>query len=464
MFSYKHLKDKLIRNLGATRLIVLSFVLVILIGTILLSLPFAKNGIHVSFIDNLFTATSATCVTGLMTVVAVDSYSLFGQLVILCLIQIGGLGLMSIVAVMITLFKKKLAYREKTILRDAVNKIDVSDVGKFLIHIIKYTMLFEGIGMFLLSFEMIPTYGVLGGLYHALFLSVSAFCNAGIDLFGSSSLIQYVHNPLVNYTVMFLIITGGLGFTVWIDLRANLTEAIKQRWPFRKFFDHLLLHTKVVLVSSVFLLVSAFIIIYTIEVLNPNTLGGLSLYDQIQAAAFNATTLRTAGFSTINYGLLNRATLLIMCIYMFIGGSPGGTAGGVKTTTVFVIVFYVMKKFRNNDHLTLMKREIQGAQVDKCFVIVLYSFFVAFCGIILLCLSQGHIELMDLIFEAFSAFGTVGLSTGITPMLNTVGKLIIIVLMFTGRVGAIALFVSLVRQSKKRINSVEYPKAEILVG
>lgn len=465
MFTDNQIRDKLVRKIGATRIIVLSFVFVIIIGTLLLSLPIAQEADHIPLIDNLFTATSATCVTGLVTLVVKDSYTLFGELVILGLIQIGGLGLMSILAIFITLARQKLAYREKTMLKDALNKIDLDDIGKFLKGIFVYTFIFEGIGFFFLSLQFIPEFGLLEGTYQALFTAISAFCNAGIDVIGSNSLANYVTNPLVNLTISSLIITGGLGFTVWIDIYMNLKEVIKNKLGFRTFHRRLLIHSKVVIGMTVLLLLSGMFMILLFDGGNSAVMGSLNPTDRLLVAFFNSTTLRTAGFSTINYGLLARGTLLVMSIFMFIGGSPGGTAGGIKTTSFFTLVYFIANKFKGKDHLILYRREISHENVNKSIMVIGFSITVVLLGLLLLSFTEPHLDFVALLFEAFSAFGTVGLSTGITMLLSLAGKIVIILLMFIGRVGALAMVVTVVGNAKKRkVSSVEYPHAELLVG
>ena len=456
--------NNLIKKLGATRIIVLSFAFVISIGTLLLSFPISQSGESVKFIDNLFTATTATCVTGLATVTFKDVYSFFGQIVILCLIQIGGLGLMSIIAAIVNLSHHKFNFREKAMLQDVVNKIDRINLLSFLKTIFKYTFIFESIGAIVLAFVFVPKFGLGMGIYNAIFLSISAFCNAGIDVLGANSLIDYVNNPVVNFTIMVLIITGGLGFAVWMDIIQTIRRFVKEKKPFKRFFENLKFHSKIVIVMTSFLIISGTILIFVFEIFNPGTIGNLSFGNSIMAALFNSVTLRTAGFSTVNYGNMNHITLFVMCAYMFIGGSPGGTAGGIKTTTFFTLLYYITNKTKDEDSV-IYGREIKNDYVLKSLSIFFISLLSVFIFISLLLLFEPNMDPISIIFEAFSAFGTVGLSTGITPLLKGISKLTIIVLMFIGRVGAMAAVLSFVNDSKKNKKGlVEYPRADYLVG
>ncbi len=452
-----------IKKIGTTKLIVLSFVLVIIVGTILLSLPFANQLEPMPFIDNLFMAVSSTCVTGLSTFVVADQYNIFGQIIILILIQVGGLGLMSILAMFVLLSKSKLGLIEKNLVKDATNAFDISDVRKFLRTILTYTFTLELIGALLFMTQFIPEFGIADGVFKSIFLSVSAFCNAGIDTLGGSSLINYSTNIVINFTVMFLIITGGLGFIVWSDIRKNVINALKNKWSFKQFSRKLLTHTKIVMTITVFLLLSGTLLILILEY--ENTLVELGPFDRFMASLFNSTTLRTAGFSTVNYGMLNRSTLLLMCFFMLIGGSPGGTAGGLKTTTFAILVFYFLTRIKGVRKAKAFNREISIDYFFKAIIVLTLYFVSLFIAIFALLITEQHINTLSIIFEAFSAIGTVGLSTGITSLLSTFGKVVIIVLMFIGRIGPISMVLVLIANNKKgNVNALEYPQADLLVG
>lgn len=445
--------------------IAISFLFVILTGAFLLSLPISnRNFEFLNFIDALFTATSATCVTGLVTVVTYDQYNLFGQIVIISMIQIGGLGLMTLMAFFILFMKSRLSMQEKMAMKEVLNQDKVFDMRKFLMDIVKYTAIFEGIGAFLLSFQMIPDYGLFKGVWKAVFLSISAFCNAGFDIIGDASLAPYVHNPLVCFTIMSLIALGGLGFAVWFDVRDKITPLLKREISFRKFRKSLTLHTRLVLIMSAALILGTALLILLLEFQNTATIGSFTLPEKIMSSLFESVTLRTAGFATIAYGGLQEATKFLMMLVMFIGGSPGGTAGGIKTTTFAVLILFIIATFKGKE-ASVFKRTIVKDTIIHAMAIFAINIIVLLTGIFLLCVFQG-LDFLDMAFEAVSAMATVGLTIGITPHLNVIGKLIIISLMFIGRIGIVTLVMSVMRSHKSEghIKHVAYPNGNVIVG
>lgn len=456
---------KFIGRYRSVQILLMSFVFVIMIGTILLSLPVFNKVEPLSLINNLFIATSATCVTGLMPVVTMDQFNTGGQIVLLILIQIGGLGLMSFIALIVVISKQKLGMTNKKLLVDALNRFNSVDIGTFLTHIFKFTIIFEIIGALLLMIVLVPeSNSISSGIFKSIFLSVSAFCNAGIDTVSSSSLVPYQDSILVNAVVMILIICGGIGFTIWFDIKDNLNSLISKKINFKHFWNKLLLHTKVVLVVTAFLLVSGTVLIFVIESFNPATLGSMSIPKRIMVSLFSSTTLRTAGFATIEFGTLTRATKTLMLIYMLIGGSPGGTAGGFKTTTIFIVVLFLRAQLKGLDQMKIYNKEIKKDAFKKSFTIITVYVISIFVSIIILSITESAAYL-DIIFEVCSAIGTVGLSCGITSSLTTIGKVIIILLMLMGRVGPVTIVLSFTNSIKNRkANSVRYPKAELLVG
>ncbi len=458
------LRVKLMRKIGATRMITLSFIFVILLGAILLTLPFSNNLDPLSFLDNLFISTSATCVTGLVPANIMEQYNYFGYSILLVLIQIGGLGVMSLIAFVITVTKHKLYHSEKRMLQNALNKDSLQDIPKFLRSIIIYTFVFETIGALLIMTKFIPIFGISKGIYNSIFLSVSAFCNAGIDNFSLFSLAEYSSDVLINATVASLIIIGGLGFAVWFDLRKRFIERLNGKYSLKKMFSLLNLHSKVVLITTLCLIVSGTVLMLITESFNSETLGSMSTFDKIQAAIFQSITLRTAGFSTIDIGLLQDTTLMFMCLYMFIGGSPGGTAGGIKTTAFVMMVMFVRSQLVGNDKLTAFKRTIPMQVFHKAFMVGLLYVILIFVSLFLLTISE-DIAFLPLLFEVVSAIGTVGLSASVTPLLSDFGKIVIMILMFAGRVGPITIILSMVKKkSKNKSHEVEYPTSEILIG
>lgn len=453
-------------KLSPAQKIASSFVLVILIGTILLMLPISNNGgAFFNPIHALFQATSATCVTGLSLVSLSVQFNWFGQLIVLLLIQIGGLGLMTFMAMFILIVKNRLSMHEKIAMKEMLNHDRVGNMRKFLLDILYYTLFFEAIGAILISFRMIPRYGLLDGGFKAIFLAVSAFCNAGFDTLGSVSLQNYVHDPLIMLTIMTLIILGGLGFAVWFDIRDKIGPLIRKEIKLRKFRHSLSLHTKIVVAVSAFLIIIPSILILIVEFNNPQTIGDFNIFEKVLAVIFESVALRTAGFSSIDYGALNPATGLLMMVVMFIGGSPGGTAGGIKTTTITVLIIYVISTLRGREQTVLLKRNIGRSVIVRAMGLFFINLVVLFTGIYLLNVLEDK-DFLSLSFEAVSAMATVGASRGITGSLGTMAKLVIIFLMFVGRIGILTFIISITRSkpNKNAANKVSYPDGNIIVG
>lgn len=444
---------KLFTKFNTAQLLLLSFLLVITIGTLLLLLPISNTN-SISFLDALFTATSATCVTGLMTLTAANDFTVFGQIIILLLIQIGGLGLMSFVTLMMNLISKNFSLSERMFIKDSLNKDNSSNIRQYLFIIFKYTFIIEFIGFIVLCTQVYD--GSFYSIFKSLFLSISAFCNAGIDLFGSNSLINYQTNFVVNLTICLLIILGGLGFLVLLDLKKNLNLFIrrKRREPIK-----LKVHTKLVLYLTLFLIVSGFVLIFGFEY--SNALKSFSFLEKIEVSMFNSVTLRTAGFSTFDYSILNSPTKIIMLIYMLIGASPGGTGGGMKTTTFFLLCYSIYTQYKNEEHMVIYKHHIHKANFIKATSIFsMYLFFIIVSMIILT--SYETLPGIDLLFEVISAIGTVGLSVGITSSLMNFSKILIIILMFIGRIGPITI--AILFGNKKSGSGIKYPSTDIIVG
>jgi len=442
--------------------IALGFLMVIFVGSVLLSLPFAQK-VPVSYLDNLFIATSAVSVTGLAPIAVVESYTLFGQIVIIFLMQLGGLSLMTFIALMLIAIGSKLNVSEKIVMQETLNRTTLEDISSFIKFIVKYTLLFQLIGVILLSFTFVPEFGWIKGIFNALFIAVSAFNNAGFDNISTTSLMMYAQNPIVNFTVMFLIVMGGLGFSVWFDVRKS-TQSILKKIPTKKVYNQLKVHVKLVLWVTFILIITGWLFILVVEFNNPNTLGPLPFLSKSMAALFQSVTLRTAGFSTLNIALLRPATLLFMMLFMFIGGSPGGTAGGIKTTTFALVVLYVITELRNKDQLVLFNKTISRDILRRAVTILVLSLSFLLVGILGLFLLQPG-DPLAIMFEAFSAMATVGLSMNFTPSLNEWGKIIIILLMYSGRIGPVAIAYTLKsNRVKRRANLVEYPQGQVIVG
>ena len=435
-------------RIRSSLIIVLSFLLVILTGTLLLSLPISSaNGSATKFIDAFFTANSATCVTGLVCLDTGTYFSLFGKLVILTLIQIGGLGYMTFSTFFMVLFKKKLFITEKLIAQEALNVYSAKEVVNILKKILTIVFAIEGIGAFILFLRWLPEMGVKRSLFYGVFHSVSAFCNAGFSLPANfASLTAFRGDIIVNLTITTLIIFGGLGFLVITDLVQN------------KRFS---LHSKIVVGTTLFLIIFGSVLIYAIEFNNPATLGALGNLEKIMSSYFQSVTARTGGFATIGIEKMGDASQLVLMGLMFIGASPGGTGGGIKTTTFMLICATIWATFHESKNTIIFERRIPPETVRKAFAIFFLSVALIATGIFMLNAIESC-SLKAIAFEVFSAFGTVGLSLGITPLLSDAGKVIMILVMFIGRVGTISLLMALSSGYKR--TDIKYPKEGISIG
>jgi trk system potassium uptake protein len=456
-------KSKVFR-LRPAQQIALSFIVLITIGTVLLSLPISQASNEASLLDHLFTATSAVCVTGLVIHPTVETYSIFGQTVILVLMQLGGLGLMTIIAIFLLAIGGRLGHSEKLVMQEAAPRNTINEIGSFIGFIVLYTLLFETIGAILLSFRFVGEFGFAQGVFKAIFISVSAFCNAGFDVIGLNSLQPYVSDWLVNGVVTTLIIMGGLGFTVWFDLTKSANSILKRKHATRQIINHLQVHIKIVIYMTVILLFVGWAFLFISEFNNAATLGSLSFADKLMAAFFQSTTLRTAGFSTLDIGAMRPVSLVLMMAFMFIGGSPGGTAGGIKTTTFALVLFMVITELINKEKLVAFKRNIGLDIFRRALTVMVLSFTVVLTGFMLLLVTE-QADFLTTMFETFSAVGTVGLSMGLTPSLTNAGKIVIIFLMFIGRIGPVALAYSLkTNRVRRRANKIDYPSGHVIVG
>lgn len=446
-----------------SRRIAVSFLGVILVGAILLSLPISnKNGEFFNFLDALFTSTSATCVTGLVTVVTVEQFNHFGQLVLICLMQIGGIGLMTLVATFLLILRTRLSVNDKIAIKELLNQTNIMNFKVFLQGILKYTLILEGLGAIILMFIFIPEYGVLEGIFNSIFIAVSSFCNAGFDNLSATSLMPYASNAVVLSVVMALIVLGGLGFVVWFDVHEKCSLWLHKKINLRHLLNSLTLHTKIVLITSAFLIIIPAIMIFMMEYNNPETIGNMSLTDQIINSLFSSITLRTAGFASLDFASCYTSSHLLMMICMFIGGSPGGTAGGIKTTTLAVILICVVRSLRGKRRTNVFNRHISRDIILRATTIMAINLFVLFSGIFILSISE-NFDFVEICFEATSALATVGLTLGITPLLSVGGKLLIIMLMFVGRIGIMTFIMSIVREDSKS-DAIHYAEGHIMVG
>lgn len=438
--------------INPTRLVVLSFLAIILAGTFLLMLPWAtSSGGSPRLIDALFTATSATCVTGLIVVNTAAYWSLFGKIVIIALIQAGGLGLMAFSTAHALVTGRRIGLWERMVIQEQTGQWNLSGLVRLMRRILIATLVFELTGALLLAVGFICAEGfpVIKALWFGLFHSISAFCNAGFDITGNS-LVNYVANPLIILTISFLIIFGGLGFHVVIDLYAQ-----KCNWK------ALSLHSRTAIKVTIVLLVAGTLLVFFLERDNSVTLAPLTPEDKILGAFFQAVTPRTAGFNSIAQDGMRVSTCLVTIVLMFIGASPGGTGGGIKTTTFYTLVRYVRAIIRGEDDVTLGKRRIPGTVVNRAIAVFLLSAGLILVDTFILTLTE-NASFLDILFEVTSAFGTVGLSRGITPSLSSIGKMVLILTMFAGRVGPLSLAMALSRQG--RASEIRYPEGKISVG
>ncbi len=442
-------------TLSTTQIIMFSFLLAILVGTLLLWLPISTaEGNRVAFTDALFPATSAPCVTGLVTVPTVTTWSVFGQIVILCLIQIGGLGIITVTAGFMLMLHRKFALKDRILLQDAFNLSSLSGLGSFVKKVMFGTFLVEGAGALLYMLVFVPRFGAKG-IWVSIFTAISAFCNAGIDIVGTNSLAEYATHPLINLVTATLIILGGIGYIVWWDVLRVLRSPRGQK-------RFLTLHSKIALSASAILIFGGALVIFCLEYSNPQTLAPLSLFDKIQASLFQSVTTRTAGFFTLPQQNLSNATALFCMLLMFIGGSPVGTAGGVKTVTVAILVASVVSVVKNKQETALFHRSVSRETVTKAMAVVGVSFAILFASTLFL-LAATDASALDILYETVSATATVGLSRDLTASLTTLGKLIITATMYLGRVGPISL--AFVFQSKKQQqNIIKNPAEDIRVG
>ncbi|MDO5123847.1 MAG: potassium transporter TrkG [Eubacteriales bacterium] len=446
-------------SLSTTQIILLSFLFTILLGSILLKLPISTaNGEAVPYIDALFTATTSTCVTGLVTLPTITTWSVFGQVVILMLIQVGGLGVITIMSGVMLLFNRKMGIGDRLLIQDSFNLNTMSGLVRFVKRVMLGTFIIEGIGALMYMPVFVPEFGVRG-IWVSVFNSVSAFCNAGIDIVGENSLCDYATNPLVNVVSSVLIILGGLGYIVWWDILRVLKDGSLKK---RKVFRHLTLHSKIALTATLILIFGGALLIFIFEYANPKTIGNLSLFDKIQVSLFQSITTRTAGFASIPQENLNNPTSILTLILMLIGGSPVGTAGGIKTVTVAVLFCSALATVRNKNSATLFGRHVSENSVRKAVAVVVTFLTICTVSAILL-MAVSDANLFDVVFETVSASATVGLSRNFTASLNLIGKIIIILTMYFGRVGPISLAVALGRRNESQ-NVISEPTEEISIG
>ena len=453
--------DKAIKATFNTNLIILNgFLVALLVGTILLMLPVSSaSGNGTDFITALFTATTSLCVTGLVVVPTYAYWSIFGKVIILILIQLGGLGIISFTIGFLIIIGKKISLKERKMIQESYNLDSAQGVLKILRKILKI----EGIGAILYSIQFIPEYGIVKGICYSVFHSVSAFCNAGIDIIGNDSLVKYHGNVLVNFTTVMLIICGGIGFIVWLDIGGIISEIRNKKLSPNKFIERMKLHTKLVLITTAILVGGGFLFILLFEYNNPDTLGNMTFGNKCLAALFEAVTLRTAGFITVPQAGFRDGTFMIMCGLMIVGGSPFGTAGGIKTTTLALIFLLTWSTIKGKEDIEVCRRRINKQNVRSAVAIGTIVLSILAVAIMALSFTEDA-PLKVITFEAVSALGTVGLSMDFTASLTAIGKLIIIVLMFFGRVGPITIAMAMAGRARKDRKITNYPEKRVMIG
>lgn len=442
------------RHLSQTQFIAYGFFTIILIGALLLMLPIAnRSGKNLGFINCLLTATSATCVTGLVAADTWSQWTLFGQLVILAMIQIGGLGFITIGVFVSIILRRRVSLKARGLMQESMNTLQIGGIVRLAKKIVQGTILFEGAGAVLLSIRFVPEFGFFRGVYYGIFHSISAFCNGGFDLMGIrepySSLTYYAGDWLVNFTIISLIVIGGIGFIVWDDLS-------KKGLHFRKY----LLHTKIVLVTTAILLAGGSLFFFALE--RNNLMVGMRPGEMFWTSLFQSATARTAGFNTTDTAALTDGSKLLTIILMFIGGSPGSTAGGIKTTTLAVLLLSARASIRQTVGVEIYNRRLDDEAVRQAGLILIINLALAMAAAMWMVLAQPELAMSDVLFETFSAIGTAGMSTGTTRELLLASRVPMIILMFCGRVGSLSSALAFTQSKKKP--PVMQPVEKITVG
>lgn len=448
------MKLKIKKDITYPKIVALGFLILIAAGTILLMLPVSsRQPGSTGFTDALFTATSASCVTGLVVADTYTHWTLFGQIVIICLIQIGGLGFLTILTMFSMLFHRKIGLKERSFLQESVNTMYIGGIVRLIKKILIGTFIIEFLGAVILATRFIPEMGIGIGIYNSVFTAISAFCNAGFDLMGRfeeySSLTMFRDDIIVNTAVVMLILIGGIGFFVWDDITVNKLRITRYK-----------LHTKLVLIATLVLVIFGTAAFYIFE--NNNVLEELKIHHKLTASVFMAVTPRTAGFNTVDIAAMTPAGKMLTIMFMFIGGNPGSTAGGIKTTTTVILFLSVWSSLRNHNEINVMKRRLESDALKRAAAVVTINITLILISELLICAAQPSLDLTDVTIEVFSAIDTVGMSTGVTRELNTFSRYIIIFLMYCGRVGSLSF--ALLFTEHKSPNTVQNPVEKINIG
>ena len=449
-------KEKIIvgHRLSHAKMIAMGYFLVIILGTVLLMLPQAtRPGLKTTYLDALFTATSATCVTGLAVVDTATHWSLLGQIIILAMIQVGGLGFMTIGVMFAMLLKRSISLKVRGLLQESMNSIQLGGVVKMAKYVVKGTIVVEGVGALLLMCIFIPRFGVPKGIYYGIFHAISAFCNGGFDLMGAEyepycSFCPLADDILLNVVIMSLITIGAIGFFVWKDV-------LEHKISFSKYS----LHTKLAICSTVFIFIISSILFYLFE--KDGLMKGMGIQETLLTSMFSSVTPRTAGFNTIDTAGLSNSSFMLTLVLMFIGGSPASTAGGIKTVTFSVMLIYVWSNLRSKTGCNVYGRRIPDEAIKKASIVIMINLMLAIMAVLVISYCQ-PIDLRDVLFEVFSAIGTVGMTTGVTRDLTVVSRIVIILLMYCGRIGSMSFALSFTQREK--VAPVRLPEENIIVG
>jgi len=439
-----------------TQIIVTGFAVLIFLGAFLLNLPAAsRDGQPVGFVNALFTATSAVCVTGLVVVDTGTHWTVFGQVLIALLIQIGGLGIMTVSTLLALLMGRRITLKERLLIQESLNQFDLEGLVRLTRNIIYATLAIELAGAIMFSTVFVPDYGWKKGIAFGMFHAVTGFCNAGFDLIGEfRSFTPYVNNFIININTMLLIIIGGLGFSVWMDIYHAFRERSTKQVS---------LHSKVVLATTTFLILGGAVFIFAMELNNPGTLKNLPASGKVLASFFHSVTPRTAGYNTLDMAALTMPTKFMTIILMFIGGSPGSTAGGIKTATAAILGLTVLAVIRGKEDPEIFGRHLPKYLVYRALAVVIISLILVVFVTMVLSITE-NADFMTLFFETTSAFGTVGLTLNYSPKLSLIGKLIISLTMFAGRVGPLTLVIAFAKRASRNNGNLKYPEDRIMVG
>ena len=455
----------LLRQLDSSQIITLGFLTVILFGAVILSLPICSADFTFTpFVDSLFTATSAVCITGLTAVSTAYHWNILGKLIILMLIQIGGIGFMSIVTMLFIAVGKKITLKERIVIQESFNLSQRHGLVSFTIYIFKFSFVVELIGAFFLSLRFIPQYGFVRGIFYGIFHSVSAFCNAGFDILGDNSLIPFSGDVIV----MCLIVVGGLGFPVYSDFTTHLKFAKEHKLHINYVVKKLRLHSKIALITTAVLIIFGGLFFFIAEYFNPYTIGNFSFFHKIMASLFQSVTLRTAGFDSMGQGNMTYASKVISIVLMYIGGSPASTAGGVKTVTSAILFLAVWAVILGRESINVFHKNIPFYTLQKALAVVMMMVTITIGASVIMTWTEArtpiHMEYLDILFEVVSAQCTVGLTTGITHFLSNGGKIVLILCMYMGRLGPISVAIALTKNKKHNKNYIHFPEDKLLVG